>query len=100
MILAVLFMSPAVLPLPPPLLYSQVVAGIDIRFTLTTKSSGDGEDDMSELYTVRWSWLFLVPMTIMIVNSIAILAGTVQNSTVLHCTERNTVNVLCCTGGG
>ncbi|CAI5516594.1 unnamed protein product [Closterium sp. Naga37s-1] len=53
----------------------KVVAGVEVHFTLTSKASQDMEDELAELYTVRWTWLFLIPLTIIIVNAFAILAG-------------------------
>eukprot|EP00897_Mesotaenium_endlicherianum_P000029 jgi/Mesen1/10026/ME000073S09304 len=52
----------------------KVAGGLDVHFTLTAKGSDD-EDSMSELYTIRWTWLFLVPITIILVNCLAILTG-------------------------
>ncbi|KAJ0110834.1 hypothetical protein Patl1_00932 [Pistacia atlantica] len=55
----------------------KVVAGVDISFTLTSKSAApeDGDDEFAELYEVRWSFLMVPPITIMMVNSIAIAVG-------------------------
>ncbi|CAH9110957.1 unnamed protein product [Cuscuta europaea] len=54
----------------------KVVAGIEISFTLTSKSGGDDEDDeFSDLYIVKWSSLMIPPITIMMVNLIAIAVG-------------------------
>ncbi|CAM6100571.1 unnamed protein product [Calypogeia fissa] len=51
----------------------KVVAGVDISFTLTSKSGGEDEDDLyADLYLVKWSGLFIPPITIMLVNLIAI----------------------------
>lgn len=51
----------------------KVVAGIEISFTLTSKSSGDDEnDEYAELYLIKWSSLMILPITIMMVNLIAI----------------------------
>lgn len=52
----------------------KVVAGIDISFTLTSKSGGDGSenDDFADLYLVKWTSLMIPPLTIMMVNTIAI----------------------------
>nr|CAD1839274.1 unnamed protein product [Ananas comosus var. bracteatus] len=51
----------------------KVVAGIEISFTLTSKSSGeDNEDIYADLYIVKWSSLMIPPITIMMVNIIAI----------------------------
>eukprot|EP00850_Spirogloea_muscicola_P019828 SM000200S05818 [mRNA] locus=s200:10584:20474:- [translate_table: standard] len=55
----------------------KVFAGVDIHFTLTSKGA-DAEDEFAELYVIRWTWLFLVPLTIIIVNCFAILAGIAQ----------------------
>ncbi|RAL46320.1 hypothetical protein DM860_015313 [Cuscuta australis] len=54
----------------------KVIAGIEISFTLTSKSGGDDEDDeFSDLYIVKWSSLMIPPITIMMVNLIAIAVG-------------------------
>lgn len=54
----------------------KVIAGIEISFTLTSKSSGDDADDIyADLYLVKWSSLMLPPITIMMVNIIAIVVG-------------------------
>ncbi|EFJ14485.1 cellulose synthase-like D2-2, glycosyltransferase family 2 protein [Selaginella moellendorffii] len=50
----------------------KVIAGIDISFTLTSKNSGDEDDEFAELYMVKWSALMIPPLTIMMVNLIAI----------------------------
>ncbi|KAL5080904.1 hypothetical protein RYX36_009325 [Vicia faba] len=54
----------------------KVVAGIEISFTLTSKSGGDDVDDeFADLYIVKWSSLMIPPITIMMVNLIAIAVG-------------------------
>ncbi|KVI07514.1 Cellulose synthase [Cynara cardunculus var. scolymus] len=54
----------------------KVVAGIEISFTLTSKSGGDDEDDeFADLYVVKWTSLMIPPITIMMVNLIAIAVG-------------------------
>ncbi|KAL1553009.1 Cellulose synthase-like protein D5 [Salvia divinorum] len=52
----------------------KVVAGIEISFTLTSKSGAaeDGEEEFAELYEFRWTALMVPPMTIMMMNGIAI----------------------------
>ncbi|KAJ4763287.1 hypothetical protein LUZ62_073662 [Rhynchospora pubera] len=51
----------------------KVVAGIEISFTLTSKSAGDENEDIyADLYIVKWSSLMIPPITIMMVNIIAI----------------------------
>ncbi|KAH6754834.1 cellulose synthase-like D5 [Perilla frutescens var. hirtella] len=52
----------------------KVVAGIEISFTLTTKSSApeDGEDEFAALYEFRWTTLMIPPITIIMFNLIAI----------------------------
>jgi hypothetical protein len=43
----------------------KVVAGVEISFTLTSKSSGEDEDDIyADLYIVKWTSLFIPPITI------------------------------------
>ncbi|KAH7442717.1 hypothetical protein KP509_03G101000 [Ceratopteris richardii] len=62
----------------------KVVAGVDISFTLTSKSGAEGEsDEFAELYVVKWTSLMIPPLTIVMVNMIAIavaLARTVYSS--------------------
>ncbi|CDY49919.1 BnaCnng18290D, partial [Brassica napus] len=54
----------------------KVVAGIEISFTLTSKSGGDDVDDeFADLYIVKWTSLMIPPITIMMVNLIAIAVG-------------------------
>lgn len=54
----------------------KVVAGIEISFTLTSKSGGDeNDDDFADLYILKWSSLMIPPITIMITNLIAIAVG-------------------------
>ncbi|KAL4555591.1 hypothetical protein LXL04_038215 [Taraxacum kok-saghyz] len=57
----------------------KVVAGIEISFTLTSKSGGEDEDDeFADLYTVKWTSLMIPPITIMMVNLIAIAVGFIR----------------------
>lgn len=54
----------------------KVVAGIEISFTLTSKSGGDDEnDEFADLYIVKWTSLMIPPLTIMMLNLIAIAVG-------------------------
>ncbi|KAL3515146.1 hypothetical protein ACH5RR_022048 [Cinchona calisaya] len=54
----------------------KVIAGIEISFTLTSKSSGDDEEDeFADLYIVKWTSLMIPPITIMMVNLTAIAVG-------------------------
>ncbi|XWS65077.1 hypothetical protein CRYUN_Cryun05aG0059800 [Craigia yunnanensis] len=54
----------------------KVVAGIEISFTLTSKSAGDDvNDEFADLYVVKWTSLMIPPITIMMVNLIAIAVG-------------------------
>lgn len=54
----------------------KVIAGIEISFTLTSKSAGDDADDeFADLYLVKWTSLMIPPITIMMVNLIAIAVG-------------------------
>ncbi|KAL8141452.1 hypothetical protein V2J09_014484 [Rumex salicifolius] len=51
----------------------KVFAGIEIHFTLTSKSVGEDEDDVyAELYLVKWTSLMIPPIVIAMVNIIAI----------------------------
>ncbi|CAH9142469.1 unnamed protein product [Cuscuta epithymum] len=52
----------------------KVIAGIEISFTLTSKSAGEDNDDIyAELYLVKWSSLMIPPIVIAMVNIIAIV---------------------------
>ncbi|KAL5719226.1 Cellulose synthase-like protein D1 [Ranunculus cassubicifolius] len=52
----------------------KVIAGIEISFTLTSKSTAEDEDDVyADLYIVKWTSLFIVPLTIMITNIVALV---------------------------
>ncbi|XP_059632202.1 cellulose synthase-like protein D1 [Cornus florida] len=54
----------------------KVIAGIEISFKLTTKSAGDDVDDIyADLYIVKWTSLFIMPLTIIVVNIIALVIG-------------------------
>ncbi|KAK9272422.1 hypothetical protein L1049_002795 [Liquidambar formosana] len=54
----------------------KVIAGIEISFTLTSKSGGDDVDDeFADLYVVKWTSLMIPPITIMMTNLIAIAVG-------------------------
>lgn len=54
----------------------KVIAGVEISFTLTSKSSGDEENDaFADLYMVKWTSLFIMPLTIMVTNLVAIVIG-------------------------
>ncbi|XP_031122362.1 cellulose synthase-like protein D5 [Ipomoea triloba] len=52
----------------------KVIAGVDINFTLTSKSAApdDGEDEFAELYEFRWTVLMIPPITIILLNCVAI----------------------------
>ncbi|XP_058076935.1 cellulose synthase-like protein D5 [Magnolia sinica] len=57
----------------------KVIAGVDISFNLTSKSAADDNDDeFAELYVVKWSFLMVPPITIMMVNMIAIAVGVAR----------------------
>ncbi|CAA6669132.1 unnamed protein product [Spirodela intermedia] len=57
----------------------KVIAGVDISFTLTSKPAAGDDDDadaaFAELYAVKWSFLMVPPITIMMLNVIAIAVG-------------------------
>lgn len=51
----------------------KVLAGIEISFTLTSKSTGDDADDeFADLYIFKWTALMVPPVTIMMINLIGI----------------------------
>ncbi|KAI5577981.1 hypothetical protein BDE02_09G151000 [Populus trichocarpa] len=50
----------------------KVIAGIEISFTLTSKSAGDEVDDIyADLYLVKWTSLMIMPIVIAMTNIIA-----------------------------
>ncbi|KAK9087402.1 hypothetical protein Syun_029796 [Stephania yunnanensis] len=54
----------------------KAIAGIEISFTLTSKSTAEDEDDIyADLYVVKWTSLFIVPLTIMVINVVALVLG-------------------------
>ncbi|XP_073039831.1 cellulose synthase-like protein D4 [Primulina eburnea] len=54
----------------------KVIAGIEISFTLTSKSAGDDNEDIyAELYLVKWTSLMIPPIVIGMVNIIAIVVA-------------------------
>ncbi|KAL0456819.1 UNVERIFIED_CONTAM: Cellulose synthase-like protein D1 [Sesamum latifolium] len=54
----------------------KVIAGIEISFTLTSKSAAEDEDDIyADLYVVKWTALFVVPLMIIVVNLVALVIG-------------------------
>ncbi|OIW01896.1 hypothetical protein TanjilG_25695 [Lupinus angustifolius] len=57
----------------------KVIAGIEISFTLTTKSASEEEDDIyADLYIVKWSSLMIPPIVIAMVNIIAIVFAFIK----------------------
>ncbi|KAF8027154.1 hypothetical protein BT93_E0156 [Corymbia citriodora subsp. variegata] len=51
----------------------KVIAGIEISFTLTSKSGGDDiDDEFADLYIFKWTALMIPPITIIFTNLIAI----------------------------
>lgn len=54
----------------------KVIAGIEISFTLTSKSAAEDEDDIfADLYEIKWTSLFIPPLAIITVNIVAIVVG-------------------------
>ncbi|CAK9173454.1 unnamed protein product [Ilex paraguariensis] len=54
----------------------KVIAGVEISFTLTSKSAGDDVDDeFADLYLIKWTSLMIPPITIILTNLIAIAVG-------------------------
>ena len=54
----------------------KVMAGIEISFTLTSKSAGDDNDDIyADLYIVKWTSLMIPPIVIAMVNIIAVVVA-------------------------
>ncbi|KAK4789229.1 hypothetical protein SAY86_020548 [Trapa natans] len=62
----------------------KVIAGIEISFTLTSKSAAEDEDDIyADLYLVKWTSLMIPPIVIAMINIIAIVwafARTIYSS--------------------
>lgn len=57
----------------------KVIAGIEISFTLTSKSAGDDVDDeFVDLYIFKWTSLMIPPLTIIMVNLIAIAVAVIR----------------------
>ncbi|XP_078436531.1 cellulose synthase-like D5 [Wolffia australiana] len=59
----------------------KVVAGVDISFNLTSKPAAAGDDDddaLADLYAVKWSFLMVPPITIMMLNVVAIAVGVAR----------------------
>ncbi|KAL4380991.1 hypothetical protein HN51_004561 [Arachis hypogaea] len=57
----------------------KVIAGVEIHFTLTSKSAGEDEEDIyADLYLVKWTSLFIMPLTIIIINLIAVIMGILR----------------------
>ncbi|KAL6348628.1 hypothetical protein AAG906_016154 [Vitis piasezkii] len=57
----------------------KVMAGIEISFTLTSKSAGDDADeDFADLHLIKWTSLMIPPITIIITNLIGIAVGVVR----------------------
>ncbi|XP_057964556.1 cellulose synthase-like protein D4 [Malania oleifera] len=51
----------------------KVIAGIEISFTLTSKSAGEDNDDIyADLYLVKWTSLMIPPIVIAMMNIIAL----------------------------
>ncbi|KAJ6301213.1 hypothetical protein OIU77_015511 [Salix suchowensis] len=54
----------------------KVIAGIEITFTLTSKSASDEDGGFADLYTIKWSFLMIPPpITVIILNMIGIAIG-------------------------
>lgn len=54
----------------------KVIAGVEISFKLTAKATAEDEDDIyADLYVIKWTSLFIVPLTIIVVNLIALVLG-------------------------
>lgn len=57
----------------------KVIAGIEISFTLTSKSAAEDDDDLyAELYLVKWTSLMIPPIVIAMVNIIAIVVAFIR----------------------
>jgi len=57
----------------------KVITGFEISFTLTSKSIGDDVDDeFADLYSLKWTSFMILPITIMMVNLIALTVGVTR----------------------
>ncbi|OAY77544.1 Cellulose synthase-like protein D1 [Ananas comosus] len=57
----------------------KIVAGVEISFTLTSKSAGEeGDDEFADLHAVKWTSLMVPPITIIMVNVMAIAVGVIR----------------------
>ncbi|KAJ1401422.1 Zinc finger, RING-type [Sesbania bispinosa] len=57
----------------------KVIAGIEISFTLTSKSGGEDDDDIfADLYIVKWTSLMIPPIVIAMMNIIAIAVAFIR----------------------
>ncbi|KAK9280648.1 hypothetical protein L1049_014344 [Liquidambar formosana] len=57
----------------------KIIAGIKISFKLTSKSANDDADeDFADLYTIKWTSLMILPVTIIMTNLIAIAFGVLR----------------------
>lgn len=57
----------------------KVIAGIEISFTLTSKAANEDENDIyADLYVVKWTSLFIMPLSIISVNFIALVIGAAR----------------------
>ncbi|XBI81448.1 hypothetical protein VPH35_090349 [Triticum aestivum] len=53
----------------------KVLAGIDTNFTVTSKATGDEDDEFAELYAFKWTTLLIPPTTLLVINIIGVVAG-------------------------
>jgi cellulose synthase A len=53
----------------------KVLAGIDTNFTVTSKATGDEDDEFADLYAFKWTTLLIPPTTLLIINIIGVVAG-------------------------
>lgn len=55
----------------------KVIAGVDLSFTLTSKpgAAEEGDDEFAELYEFRFTILMIPPVTIILLNMVAIAVG-------------------------
>lgn len=54
----------------------KVIAGIEISFTLTSKSGGEEDEDIyADLYLVKWTSLMIPPIVIAMTNIIAVVVA-------------------------
>ncbi|KAJ4785982.1 Cellulose synthase [Rhynchospora pubera] len=53
----------------------KLITGTDISFAPALKSGQNNEEELADLYVVKWTFLMVLPITIMMTNVVAITVG-------------------------